>query len=153
MISGQGSFPARLQMTSSELSALAFFVVLTAGFSVSRKVPSVSSIRLLVDAGNSRVKFGLFDGTREPSGLPKCISATAIDVAVSRALGHRSARGYVSDRLNSATPSFCRGFESRGNRSPPGGLAEGSGEIRRRIGYSPEFPLEIDLPEPAEGGD
>ena len=110
----------------------------------------MSLLRLLVDAGNSRVKFGLFDGSREPSGLPICGSSVA--VAVQSAWPWEEIRRWrLPDELREAS-SFVAGS----NPAEIARLLEAWPEewhAPQKIGYSQEtFPLVVELPEPQKAG-
>ncbi len=110
----------------------------------------MSLVRLLVDAGNSRIKFGLFDDTRDAEGLPKCWNSVTVDVNAE--LPWSQIRLWPTLEEAQQMASFVTGS------NPP--------EIERvKAGWSPDwsmplkvdfvaetFPLEVQLPEPAKAG-
>jgi type III pantothenate kinase len=110
----------------------------------------VSISRLLVDVGNSRVKFGLFTEAKHSEGLPKCWHSTTADVRAEYPWSQ------IRDWLLSEDLQTVEGYIAGSN--PP--------EILRvkqtwpddwpspvQLAYAEElFPLQVELPDPRKAG-
>lgn len=110
----------------------------------------MSWIRLLVDVGNSRIKFGLFEESRENNGLPKCWNSVTVDAQ--SPLPWSQIRNWRSlDDLES-----LRGFITGSNPSGQNRVMEEwptEWTPPARVGFSStSFPLAVKLPEPAKAG-
>ena len=113
----------------------------------------MSLVRLLVDAGNSRIKFGLFDESRDADGLPKCWRSVMISAG--SAMPWSQVREWLAaedseDRQN--VHGFLAGSNpaemDRVKRSWPD---EWPAPVQ--VGFVAEaFPLKIPLPEPNKAG-
>ncbi len=110
----------------------------------------MSLLRLIVDVGNSRIKFGTFTEARDADGLPKCWNSLTINV------GAEFPWSRIRDWESPEALQSAMGFVAGSN--PP--------EIERikqewpmdwgspvRIEYTAElFPLTVHLPEPGKAG-
>lgn len=110
----------------------------------------MSNTRLLVDVGNSRIKFGLFDESRETHGLPKCWNSVTVDVQT--ALPWSQIRDWRSLDELATLRGFITGSNPSGQKYveqewPPEWITPA------RVGFSVEsFPLIVKLPEPSKAG-
>ncbi len=110
----------------------------------------MSLVRLIVDAGNSRIKFGLFTGSRDAAGLPKCWNSVTVNVQ--SPFPWSQIRGWQSaESLQSA-----EGFIAGSNPSEIARVRQNWPEDWKapaEVGYIPDlFPLQIALPEPRRVG-
>lgn len=110
----------------------------------------MSLSRILVDVGNSRVKFGLFTEAKHSDGLPKCWHSTTTPVQA------ECPWSQVRDWLSSAKLPLPKGYISGSNppeiarvkRSWPNDWP-----IPTELGYAEElFPLTVQLPQPQKAG-
>lgn len=110
----------------------------------------MSWIRLLVDVGNSRIKFGLFDESRENHGLPKCWNSVSVD-AQSK-LPWSQIRNWRSSTELESVRGFITGSNPSGqNRVEEDWPTEWASPAR--VGFAAEsFPLAVRLPEPSKAG-
>lgn len=110
----------------------------------------MSVSRLLVDVGNSRVKFGLFTDAKHPKALPKCWHSTTSDVRAEYPWSQ--IRGWLSSEDLQAFEGYIAGS------NPPEILRvkhdwPGDWPSPVELGFAEElFPLQVELPEPQKAG-
>ena len=110
----------------------------------------MSWTRLLVDVGNSRIKFGLFTDAKNPDGLPKCWNSVTVNVQTESPWSHIRAWQSVEDLesvegfiAGSNPPEISRVKETWPKHWP----------MPVELGYTDEFfPIKIQLPEPRKAG-
>ncbi len=110
-------------------------------------------VRLLVDAGNSRTKFGLFDETRDADGLPKCWRS--VTISAGSALPWSQVRDWLSvDHADE--PPTVQGFLAGSNPVEIGRVKQnwpGDWPTPVHVGFVAEtFPLKFQLPDPNKAG-
>jgi type III pantothenate kinase len=110
----------------------------------------VSESRLLVDVGNSRVKFGLFTDGKNPDGLPKCWHSTTVDV--------RTAWPWspILDWFDSENLPETQGYIAGSNPAEIARVKQSwpsDWPAPIELAYVEElFPLKVQLPEPRKAG-
>ncbi len=113
----------------------------------------MSLARLLVDAGNSRIKFGLFDDARDADGLPKCWRSATVSVGAD--LPWSQVRDWLSADHAEAPPTV-HGFVAGSNPAEIARVKQdwpGEWPAPVQVGFVAEtFPLKFQLPEPNKAG-
>ena len=110
-------------------------------------------VRLLVDAGNSRTKFGLFDETPDADGLPKCWRS--VTISVGSALPWSQVRDWLAME-DADEPPIVEGFLAGSNPAEIDRVKQSwpaDWPAPLQAGFVPEtFPLKFQLPEPNKAG-
>lgn len=110
----------------------------------------MSLTRLLVDVGNSRVKFGLFTEANHSDHLPKCWHSTTSEV------GTEYPWSQIRDWLSSQDLDPVAGFIAGSNPAEIGRVKAGwpsEWPSPIQLSYMEElFPLKVELPEPRKAG-
>jgi type III pantothenate kinase len=110
----------------------------------------VSLIRLIVDVGNSRIKFGLFTESRDADGLPKCWNSVTADVRSESPWSQ--IREWQSPEMLESAKGFVAGSNpaeiARVKQTWPAEWA-----VPIEVGYASDlFPLSVKVPEPGKVG-
>lgn len=110
----------------------------------------MSWIRLIVDVGNSRIKFGLFPVSRDSHRLPECSKSVTVNVHAE--CPWSEIRAWQSPEMWQSAQGFVAGSNppeiARVKQSWPGDWASPA-----EVGYVAErFPLKVQLPEPGKVG-